>query len=207
MSVVDVLVVVANVLAVVMLLPQVVRLHRTRRVDGVSLTWAAMAVVTNLGWTGHVLWQELYAAVWGCVAAVALYAVIAAQLVRLGAPVRPSLPPAVGWAALLAVVAAVDRTAGTPLLGLVLAVGFGVQVTPAVRRAWREAAPVGISPTTWLLTLVSVALWGIYGAVNRDPGIIAFGVLGVPASAAVLLRWWLTRDARRSAGQRVAAMA
>jgi hypothetical protein len=33
-------------------------------------------------------------------------------------------------------------------------------VTPAVRRARAEPAPTGISPTTWLLTLVSVALRG-----------------------------------------------
>jgi uncharacterized protein with PQ loop repeat len=197
-TVVDTLVLVANLLAVVMLLPQVVRLHRTRRAEGVSLTWAAMAVVTNLGWTTHVLWQGLHAAVWGCLAAVALYGVVALQLVRLGAARRPAAVPTAAWAVLLAAVAAADAAAGTAWLGILLALGFAVQVTPAVRRAWAEPAPTGISPTTWLLTLVSVALWGIYGAVNRDPGIIAFGVLGVPASVAVLLRWWLTRDARRA---------
>ncbi|MGF1661759.1 MAG: hypothetical protein ACFCVG_04695 [Kineosporiaceae bacterium] len=102
----------------------------------------------------------LYAAVWGCPAAVALYGVVAFQLVRLGAVRRPAAVPTAAWAALLTAVAATDAAAGTAWLGILLALGFAVQVTPAVRRGWAEPVPTGISPTTWLLTLMSVALWG-----------------------------------------------
>jgi vacuolar-type H+-ATPase subunit I/STV1 len=192
---IDGLVLVATVLAFVTLLPQVLRLRRTRNPAGVSLPWAALAAVTNLGWGTHLLREELWAGVWSCVGAALTYALVAGQLVALHVPWRPVVAPVMGWAALLAGSTVLDATTGTGLLGPTLALGFAVQVTPAVVAAWRDPVPVGVSPTTWLLTLVQVLLWGIYGATHRDTGVMLLGVLGGLASGAMLLRWWLTRAA------------
>ena len=86
--IVTVLLVVANVLAAGMILPQVTKLHRTRSVDGLSGPWIGIGMAMNLWWAGY----AIQGGVWGMlpvsIAGFMVYAVLAvlfAQIAGRGA--------------------------------------------------------------------------------------------------------------------------
>ncbi len=51
---------VATVAGVGMIIPQAVRLHRTRNSDGVSTTWVGVSFALNAAWLVYALAQGLY---------------------------------------------------------------------------------------------------------------------------------------------------
>ena len=61
MTLADIAVIVATILAVGSLVPQAVRLLRTRDIVGVSVLWTVLGVVTNLAWFAYALARELWA--------------------------------------------------------------------------------------------------------------------------------------------------
>ncbi len=199
----SVAVLLASILALLSLVPQILRIHRTGQVAGLTMAWPVIAMVSNTGWTVYVLRQELYAAVWSTAAMVIAYGVVAGQLLVRRVPWQRAAGLGAAWGAFLTLVFLIDLAAGWTLLGFVLAIAFVVQVSPAIWVAWRTAAPSGISPGTWTIIGVEVSLWGVYGAAHGDAAVISFGVVGVLACGSMLLRWWLTRDAIAAALRRV----
>ena len=183
------------VLALASLVPQMVRIHRTGLVAGLSLTWPAVGIVGNVGWTGYVLSQDLRAAVWASGAMVVAYSIVAGQLLVRRVAWRRAATAAAGWALVLGIAVAVGAVTGVTVLGFALAIGSVAQLVPAVWAAWRDPAPAGVSAGTWTIMLVEISLWGVYGAANGDLAVTMFGVLGSAAAASMLLRRWLTRDA------------
>lgn len=203
--VVEVLIVVAaNVLGAAMSLPQAARLIRTRAVAGVSLTWAAMSVVINLWWLAYGVGAGNLAIVPVAVVSAGGYLVIIVALLAFGgaAARHSSVAPVLGVAALPAAGLVLG---GWAVTGIVLGVGYGVQLAPAVAAALRTRDPHGISAGTWALALIEALLWGIYGAPRGDAGLTALAVTGVVMSSVVLFRLGQTKVHQGAArGRRVA---
>jgi uncharacterized protein with PQ loop repeat len=186
----------ATVLAATALIPQVVKLLRTRTPDGVSATWAAFGVVTNLAWAVYLTSQALWLTLPAVVMVVTGYGVTFALLRRLGSGTGAPIGLGVGWAVTLASIGAIG---GWSVLGTVLGFSYGVQVAPGVWTAYRAYRPVGISPGTWWIVLVEGLLWGYYGWWHGDAPLMIFAVVGTLASIAMLTRYGATR--RRLSGE------
>jgi uncharacterized protein with PQ loop repeat len=190
MLIADTAAVVATLLAIVTLIPQVTKLWRTRNAEGVSATWATLGTVSNGAWTAYLLSQALWLAVPSTAVMAVFYLITVLLIGRAGRPTRTAV--VLGTAGALLLVAA-GLVGGWPGLGLVLGVSFGVQATPSVWTAFRTWAPRGISPGTWQLILIEGLLWLVYGAGHGDRAIVVFGILSSIASALMLGRYYTTR--------------
>lgn len=186
----DLAVISATIMAIVALVPQARRLRLTRDGSGVSITWTAIGTVTNAGWFVYVSTEGLWSSAPATVISSAFYAWLFTLLTRLGTPWRTAARLGVGWAVLLAIITSFT---GFAVMGTLLGLAYAVQVGPSVYTAYRTWAPTGVSPGTWLLMLIQVFLWGIYGVANRDVPIMIYGVTGLTASGLMLGRWYATR--------------
>jgi hypothetical protein len=191
MLIADTAAVVATLLAIVTLIPQVLKLWRTRNADGVSATWATFGAVSNGAWTAYLLSQGLWLAIPSTAVMAFFYLMTAALIGRAGRTTSIAVVLGAVWAVFLA---AAGLVGGWPGLGLVLGVSFGVQATPSVWTAFRTWAPKGISTGTWKLILIEGLLWTVYGAGHGDRAIVVFGILSSLTSALMLSRYYTTRD-------------
>ncbi len=200
-------VVVANVTGATMVLPQVLRLRRGQRVDGVSPLWVGAGMATNVWWAAYALHQQ----VWGLAPVTAvgavLYSVIAAQYAAIAGPtvvprfVAGALGSSVAPAAALVV-------AGMPAAGVVLGFSYAVQFAPAAWTARRAERVDGVAPITWVLAWVEAAAWFGYGAAIGDAALVIGGAGGALMSSLVLIsvlgRSAAPRPRRRASAARVA---
>ena len=193
-AVLSVALVLANVLGVAMIIPQVVHLHRHRRVDGVSAVWVGVGVGINVWWLVYAINVQLWGVLPVSVGGVALYLTIAAQYLHIAGAVslRRFAAGSLG-ASLLPVGSLVfgDWRA----VGVAIGVSYAVQFGPAVLEAFRSATVGGISLTTWLMALGEAMLWFGYGLVINDPALLIGGAGGAVMSAAIV--WRLCRPNRR----------
>jgi uncharacterized protein with PQ loop repeat len=194
--------VVATVLAALGLVPQVVKLVRTRVPDGVSVTWTVFGMVTNATWAIYLVAQALWLAVPSVVMVTVGYAATFVMLRRLGLPAAPGIRMGALWTATLTATGVVG---GWTLLGTVLGFSYAVQVAPGLWVAYRTYRPAGIAPATWALALVEGVLWGYYGWWHADVPIMLFAVTASVASIAMLARFGATR--RRLPGEELTAPA
>ncbi|WP_370326667.1 hypothetical protein [Euzebya sp.] len=190
MSLIDFLPLAATACAVPQLVPQLARLVRTRRPDGVSPAWASLTAASNLGWLAYFTSTGLWTAAVPSTTCALVAGGIVVALGRAGAPVRRGVAIGTTW---LAVLIAAVALAGPTGLGGVLAGAFVLQVVPSLRTAWSTTEPVGVSRATWVLIGAEVVCWGAIGLLDARPPLIALGVTGVTAAAAMLV---LTRAGR-----------
>lgn len=186
----NVSVIAATAGTVVFLLPQIAKLIRTRDPAGVSTTWAALGLVTNVAWLTYMVNARLVAAIAAPVFMVLSYTVTLWALARAGRHPGRSLVIGAMATGLYAVTALI---AGWETLGVVLGLSYGVMVTPAVWAAYRTRNPSGISAGTWWIGLVEGVLWGYYGLFQADAGIITFSAVALVASTLILPRYYGTR--------------
>ena len=199
MAAIDILPLIATAAAVPQLLPQLVRLLRSRRPDGVSPAWASLTAVGNLGWFTYFTSTELWTAMVPSAACSLLAAAIVVALAGAGVRVRWGVAIGAAW---LAVLASAFLLGGPSGLGVVLTVAFLLQVTPSLRSAWHTASPVGVSRVTWALIGIEVLCWGTVGVLDARLPLI---VLGATGSAAVAAMLWLTRPRRTGTARPVLA--
>ncbi len=197
MLIADAAVVIATVLAVASLLPQIRKLWSTRDAAGVSSTWPALGLATNAGWTLYLSHQRLWLSVPSAVLMVFFFGVILALLARAHQPLRASTVRGVTWAAILA---GIWGLGGWLVLGVVLGSSAAIQVAPAIWTAFRTYAPSGISPGTWWIILIEAALWGVYGVAYADLAIEVFAVTASATSVLMLARFYATRHRFAAAG-------
>ena len=175
----------ASVALLARMLPQPVRLWRTRLADGVSPLAAMNSVIADAGWLVYGLSVGLVP-VWGMSALVLIPGVwTAALLVRV--TTRRDLTAALAW---LAVVMACGLSGH---LGAVLALSVAVIQGPQVTRALRRSDLAGIAPATYWLSLADAGLWGAYGVAVGDGALVGYGVVLAAAAVTVLVRLALTR--------------
>ena len=192
---------VATAVTIVHVVPQIVRLLRTGRVEGVSAAWAFVALTLNIGWMAYVIAEEFWITIPSILVAFVSFGSALYLMYRNGADVRPG---ALMSAAVAVASVAIQLAAGWTVLGTVLALSNGLYLGPSVVTAWRSHTPVGVSPLTWALAVLEGLLWGFYGVVVAAGPIIVFGATEAGLSALVLLRLWVARDRIRAALSRPA---
>lgn len=179
--------------------PQIVRLVRTRSVEGVSgpTTWLGLAI--NAGWMAFGIARGLLPVAVLSLAYVVGYAAIAVLLVRGGN--RSGVGTALAAAA-----AMVGTTAalGWTVLGTALALTVGVQFVPQVLLAWRGTDLTALAAGTYVVCGLDGIVWGGYGVLRAEMPLVLYGL--VMSSVAVLVlvpkRRWTARAAAeaRAAG-------
>jgi hypothetical protein len=173
------------------LIPQIVKLVRTRDSAGVSSTWPALGFVINVGWFVYLISQQLWISVLAPFVTFISYGVTLWALRRTGRDLSNSyIRGALGAVTLIAV----GWAGGWVVLGVVLGLSYGFMVAPSIWTAFRTAIPTGISPLTWWLGLAEALLWGYYGWFHSDRGIVTFMVVGVIGSGLMLIRFYATRN-------------
>ena len=188
--------IVATAVTFVQIMPQIVRLLRTGRTEGVSPAWAAVGMTINLGWLAFVVEGKFWVTIPSIVAAVISFAVALFLLYRNGADLRAGLLMS---AAVAVASVGIQMGAGWTVLGTVLGLSNGLYLGPSVVAAWRSHVPVGVSPATWWLTALEGLKWGFYGVLVFSGPIIVYGSTAVFLAALVLLRLWTTRHRIRVA--------
>ena len=186
---------VANGVTYVQIMPQIVRLLRTGRTEGVSPAWAAVGMTINLGWLTYVVENEFWVTIPSIIAAIVSFGLALYLLYRNGADVRLGLLMTVPIA--LASVG-IQMAAGWTVLGTVLGLSNALYLGPSVVAAWRAHVPVGVSPVTWWLTVLEGLKWGFYGVLVAAVPIMVYGSTAILLAALVLLRLWVTRDRIRA---------
>lgn len=176
----------ATVLAGLSLIPQIVKLVRTRDPSGVSATWPAIGLVTNGAWSAYLIHEGLWPASISTLLMVLFYGVVLWALARAGRPIRGSLGRGATWLAALVIVTA---TAGWFTLGTVLGLSQFLQVAPALITAYRTHRPTGIAPATWWIAGSEGLLWGYYGWFHADVPIMIFAATYVTTAGLMLGRY------------------
>jgi len=186
----NIAVIAATIGTVTFLIPQILKLLRTRDSAGVSTTWPALGFVTNVGWFAYVIAQSLWAAILAPFVTFISYGVTLWALARTGRDLSAGYRRGLAWAGLLI---ATTIFGGWDVLGVVLGLSYGVMLSPSLWTAFRTVVPSGVSPGTWWIGTAEATLWGYYGLYNADAGIVTFGVVGIVGSTLMLLRYYLTR--------------
>ncbi len=188
--------IVATAVTFVQIVPQIVRLIRTGRTEGVSPAWAAGGATINLGWLAYVIEGRFWVTIPSIIVAVVSFLLALVLLHRNGARIRAGLLMS-GAIALASVV--IQQAAGWTVLGTVLGLSNGLYLGPSVVAAWRSHTPVGVSPWTWLLTVLEGLKWGFYGVLVEAVPIMVYGSTAILLALLVLLRLWVARDRIRTA--------
>lgn len=183
----------ANVLGASMAYPQASRLVRTRRTDGLSSVWVGVSLTMNAWWLAYGIGADVWPLVPVSIVSLVLYGTIA--VVMVSALGRSSLPGLVGGFAGLGVVPlAALLIGGWPVAAVVIGVGYGAQLAPAVIAAYRTDRLSGVAPGTWVLALAEAGLWLFYGAHVEDLALLVGGLAGVVMASAILGRLVATRQ-------------
>ena len=171
-------------------LPQVLRLVRTRRVDGLSLTaWRAMLVV-NLTWTAHgisigQLPQIVTSALSLCCTVPILY-LMARELQRHLVPVL--LPGLLAAGVLIAI----DQLLGSAAFGTAAIIAAVVANAGQSIELVRSQRIVGVSVLFLILAVVNQGLWLSWAILVPDIGTMIFAtVTGI--ITLFNLTWWSLR--------------
>ena len=186
----NIAVVAATIGTMTFLVPQIIKLIRTRDSSGVSSTWPALGFVINVGWFFYMIHNEHWVAVFATLVTFISYAVILWALSRSGRILSASYVRGILWTALLIAVALIY---GWAALGVVLGLSYAVQLAPSVWTAYRTSDPSGVSAVTWWIGSAEAILWGIFGMFHADRGIVTFAIVGLIGSILMLIRYYSTR--------------
>jgi uncharacterized protein with PQ loop repeat len=178
----------ATGLTATFLLPQILRLVRSGDTSGLSGTWAAFGVVTNLAWVVYLGRLGFFVALIAPAMAVVAYGSLLSVLARRALD-RNWIRSSVLYGM---VIAAVGGWGGIEAIGLLLVLAPLIQLTPGVVAAYRSPSPSGISPTTWVLSAGEAMLWGYYGWLISDFALIGYGLVTGIGSILILGRWMAT---------------
>lgn len=188
---VTILAVIATLLGSAMALPQVRRIARTRRVEGVSAVWIGVSVSLNGWWIAYAwvtgLWLLLPVSTFSAL----LYLAMAAFFVRtVGRR---------GFGGLLLGAAGLGMTplpvlllGGWTLAGLAVGLSYGLQLLPAVVGVLRTRQLAGVSVGTWAIAWLEAAMWLVVGIGVADLAVIIGGASGALMAAIILTRLAVT---------------
>ena len=182
--------IVATLLAWTTLIPQIRSIIRTGDIEGVSVTWPFIGLVSNAAWTMYLASQALWAATPSTAGMVVFYVVVIKVLADRHAPLRRAFIRGALWATVLG---AVGGAFGWGAFGLVLGWSYAVQMAPPLVAAYRSASPTGVSIGSWTLITIESLLWGAYGWLLDDLPIQVFALTGIVAGFSILWRAWTTR--------------
>ena len=181
----------ANVLGAGMAFPQAHKLVRTRRLGGLSPIWVGISVAMNAWWLSYGISTGLWALVPVSIVSLALYLTIAAVMLKTaGRRMAPAL--VVGMVALGSMPVPALLLGGWVVAGVVIGLGYGAQLAPAVVASYRTDRLDGVASGTWLLALAEAMLWLVYGIHAGDVALLFGGGAGVAMASLILGRLAVT---------------
>lgn len=177
-------------------LPQLVRLIRTRSVDGLSLVaWRAMLVL-NLAWFAHGVRIDQLPQVVTNLVALAVTVPLLTLLVRSkGLPLVRTLAPSLVAAALII---AVDAYLGSLAFGLVAMIPGLFTNLGQTAELVRAPSVSGVAPLFLLLGWVNQCLWLTWALLVHDPGTTVASSLTLAMTSFNLLWFCLRRLGMRA---------
>lgn len=158
----------ATVVGTVLAAPQLVRLIRTRNVEGLSLlSWQA-ALVINIAWAMHgVNIGQLPQMISSALALLTTVPILLLMARTLGRGVFPTVLPSIVVAACMV---AVDLFLGSAAYGIV-AIIPGIVITAAQSVELVRAKHVrGVSPLSMALGFVNISMWVAWALLVNDSG-------------------------------------
>jgi uncharacterized protein with PQ loop repeat len=182
----------AALVGTVLGLPQVVRLARTRNIEGLSLPAWQIILGLNIGWTSHgIILGQLNLIVPNILGLASTLPILFLMSRELGRPLPKVLLPGI---ALGIGMIATDVLFGTAVYGIVAlwpALFANIGQTLELIRSPRVA---GVSPFFLIAGVLNQALWLWWGMLVGDAGtmITATSTLGITS---INLVWWLMRQA------------
>ena len=190
MSLVDVIGWIATCVGALLGLPQLIRLLRTRNLDGLSLfAWRAVLVL-NIVWFAHGLQiNQPPQLVTNAVALGTTLPLLVLLSRSLGRSLAKVLLPSLAAAA---VIIAVDVQLGSLAFGIAAIIPGLLANTGQSIEVVRAAKVTGISPLFLVLAFVNQALWITWAVLLPDPGTIAAAALTL-ALTAFNLTWYVLR--------------
>ena len=175
-----------SVIGLVRALPQLLRLVRTRDAHGVSVDTAATSSFVSFGWATYGVLTDQLPVTLATGSSGIVFALITLLSLRLGRSVR-ELRTAPVWLGVLVVVGVTMEAGG---LGVLLPLSVLVANLPQLVVAYRESDLTGLSLPTWVLSVSDGLVWALYALVASDTAILAFGVLQLVTSGAIVVRRW-----------------
>lgn len=186
----------ATVVGAVLATPQLVRLVRTRNVEGLSLVGWQTALVLNIAWTVHGINIGQLPQILS--SSLALFTTVPILVLMTGVLGRRFVPTILPSLAVAAVMIAVDLMLGSAAYGIV-AIFPGIAITAAQSVELVRAEHVrGVSPVSLMLGFLNLTLWAVWAFLVNDSGtMIAVSVSWVVA-VFNLIWYWLRRLGLRS---------
>lgn len=169
--------------------PQVIRVLRSRDLTGVSTTAAAQACLSCGAWTAYALAAGMGLAALSSCLGTALWGTIAA----VSAARSRRWPSA--WVAVWGLTVAVAAIAGLTVLGVVLLAEALTNTLPQAWHARRQVA--GVSVATYVMMTSGAACWVVYAVDAGDWPLSASSLL---KAAVCLYIVWLVRGAQAPSG-------
>jgi uncharacterized protein with PQ loop repeat len=163
------------------LVPQPVRILRTRSLLGLSVVGTGVYFVTELAWVTYGLSTGLWAVL---ITAVAASVLSGAQLVLVW-PKRVARD--LWWMAIWGLALVVGIIMG--VVGALLVVGVLVGLGPQAWAVWRAPVPHGVSVLRWVLSGNSGSLWFTYGLLTGELPLVVSGVVGMSCATLALARF------------------
>ncbi len=170
MTPVDLLGWVATLVGTVLALPQLVRLARTRNIEGLSLVGWQTALVLNLAWTAHgISIGQLPQILSSSLALFSTVPILVLMAHELGRGVLATMLPSIAVAATMV---GVDVILGSTAYGIV-AIVPGIVITAAQSVELVRSEHVrGVSPASLALGFCNLTLWGAWAFLVNDSGSI-----------------------------------
>jgi uncharacterized protein with PQ loop repeat len=168
MSSVDLLGWVATLVGAALAVPQLVRLVRTRNIEGLSLVGWQIALVLNIAWTMHgISIGQVPQILSSSLALFTTVPILVLMAHELGRHVLPTMLPSFAVAGGMI---AVDLLLGSAAYGIV-AIFPGIALTAAQSVELVRAEHVrGVAPLSLWLGFLNLTLWGIWAGLVNDSG-------------------------------------
>jgi uncharacterized protein with PQ loop repeat len=162
------------------LIPQPLRILRTRSLSGLSPIGTGIYFVTELGWVSYGITSGLVVVLLTALAATVLSGL---QLALLWSRRRPN---DLWWMLLWATGLAASLVMGA--IGAMLVLGLVIGLGPQAWAAWRSSSVSGVSLWRWVLSGTSGMLWCTYGVLMGEFPLMATGSVGMVCASLALSR-------------------
>jgi uncharacterized protein with PQ loop repeat len=164
-------------------LPQLVRLLRSRRVDGIAGSAWALNIANSLFWGTYGVLRHLPAEIACNVTVIALDIAVVAAARRYG---HRRITRQCAFATVVCIPGIALTVATSPALAAYLAIAVGIaQFAPHAYRTARADGAAGVPPTMFVVCLAANVLWSAYGFGHHAPTVWAPAALNGAAAAAL----------------------
>jgi uncharacterized protein with PQ loop repeat len=165
------------------LVPQPVRILRTRSLAGLSVVGTGVYFVTEAAWVTYGITTGLWAVLVTSVAATVLSGL---QLVLVWSKREPT---DVWWMAIWGASLALGVVFG--VVGALLVLGVLVGLGPQAWAVWKAPVPHGVSVLRWALSGTSGSLWFSFGLLTGELPLVVSGLVGMSCAVLALSRFVL----------------